>query len=100
MFCLPKTAWPPTLTVLGTIANRLTVSMIAFNWNLPEREIFNPTEATIVVSVVTIEVLVYRWIVNRMAVLRDDPDIEEKAAPAQKVEERTPVMVPVAAGRH
>src|SRR5512133_2732107 len=88
------------LTVLGTIANRLTVSMIAFNWNLPERELFNPTEATIVVSVVTIEVLVYRWIVNRMAVLRDDPEHEEQAAPTHTVEERTQVRVPVAAGRH
>ncbi|MDA8218436.1 MAG: polysulfide reductase NrfD [Dehalococcoidales bacterium] len=88
------------LTVLGVLANRLTVSLVAFNWNLPEREIFNPTEAVIVVSVLTIEVLVYRWIVNRMPVLMDDPEHEEQAAPGQKQEERVPERVPVAAARH
>lgn len=65
------------LTVLGMVANRLTVSLVAFNWNLPHRELFSATESVIVVSVITIEVLVYRWIVNRMPVLREHPEHPE-----------------------
>ncbi len=86
------------LTVLGVVANRLTVSLVAFNWNLAEREIFNPTEAAIVVSVVTIEVLVYRWIVNRMNVLRDEPEHEDSAPAAEPRRERVAERVPVMAG--
>ncbi len=58
-------------TVVGVIVNRLNVSLIAFNWNLPERELANWQEVTIVIALFTIEVLVYRWIVNRMPVLRE-----------------------------
>ncbi|HEX9016301.1 MAG TPA: NrfD/PsrC family molybdoenzyme membrane anchor subunit [Chloroflexota bacterium] len=89
------------VTVLGIVANRLTVSLVAFNWNLPERELLNVPELVIVVSVVTIEVLVYRWIVNRMPVLTDEPEQEHTAvAPAASQKERTPVRVPVQAARH
>lgn len=86
------------LTVIGVIINRLNVSLIAFNWDLPGRELVTPAEAVIAVSVLTIEVLVYRWIVNRMPVLRDDPDYPEIAEPAPVHEEisisaRVPVEV-------
>jgi len=58
------------LTVAGIIVNRLNVSLIAFNWKLSGREIFHWGEFLIVVAVITIEILVYRWIVNRMPVLQ------------------------------
>lgn len=61
-------------TIIGVIINRLNISMIALNWQLPEREFFDWREFVIVVAIVTIEVLVYRWIVNRMPVLREHPD--------------------------
>jgi hypothetical protein len=48
--------------------------LITFNWQLPNRELFLWKEALVVISVVIVEVLVYRWIVNRMPVLRDHPD--------------------------
>lgn len=60
-------------TVIGVIINRLNVSLIALNWNLSQRELFNWKEFVIVITVVTIQVLVYRWIVNRMPVLREHP---------------------------
>jgi Ni/Fe-hydrogenase subunit HybB-like protein len=63
-------------TVVGVIMNRLNISLIAFNWNLPHREIWDTNEAIVVLAVLTIEVLVYRWVVNRMAVLSDHPDYE------------------------
>ncbi len=62
------------LTMVGIIMNRINISLIAFNWQLPHRELFFWKEAVVVVAVVTIEIIVYRWIVNRMPVLRQHPD--------------------------
>ncbi len=61
-------------TIIGIIINRLNVSLIALNWQLPHREFFNWKEFLIVIAVITVEILVYRWIVNRMPVLREHPD--------------------------
>lgn len=61
-------------SMLAIFLNRFNLTLITFNWQLPHRELFFWKEALVVVSVVIIEVLVYRWIVNRMPVLRDHPD--------------------------
>lgn len=57
------------LTIVGVIVNRLNVSLIAFNWDLPQREMPRGEEFVIVISVLTLAVLTFRWIVNRMPVL-------------------------------
>lgn len=62
------------LTMIGIILNRFNISLIAFNWQLPNRELFFWKEAVVVAAVVIIEIVVYRWIVNRMPVLRQHPD--------------------------
>jgi len=62
------------ITLIGIAINRLNVSMIAFNWKLPHRELFHWPEFAIVLGVLTIELLVYRWIVKRMPVLREHPE--------------------------
>ncbi len=62
------------LTMVAIILNRLNISLIAFNWKLPDRELFFWKEGVVVLAVLTIEILVYRWIVNRMPVLREHPD--------------------------
>jgi Ni/Fe-hydrogenase subunit HybB-like protein len=59
--------------ILGVIANRLTVSMFAFNWQLPHREFFYWKEVLIIAAIITIEVLVYRAIVNRLPVHMEHP---------------------------
>ncbi len=64
------------LTILGLIVNRFTVSMIALNWQLPHREFVHWKELILVVTIITVEILMYRWIVNRMPVHRDHPDYE------------------------
>ena len=61
------------LTVIGVIANRFTVSLFAFNWKLPHREFSNWKELIIIASIVAIEILAYRWIVNRMPVHLEHP---------------------------
>ncbi len=65
------------ITIIGIIINRLNVSLITLNWQLPEREFFYLREFLIVIAVVTIQILVYRWIVNRMPVLREHPDFSD-----------------------
>jgi Ni/Fe-hydrogenase subunit HybB-like protein len=60
--------------ILGVIVNRFNVSLIALNWELPHREFLDFRELILVVTIITVEVLVYRWIVNRMPVHRDHPN--------------------------
>jgi Ni/Fe-hydrogenase subunit HybB-like protein len=59
--------------VLGIILNRLNVSVIAYNWNLPTRYVPSWMEVWVSVTLVTIGVLLFRWIVNRMPILHEDP---------------------------
>lgn len=65
------------LAAAGVVIYRLNVSLIAFNWQLPERELFYWKEFVIVMAVLTIVVLAYRWIVNRLPILRADPHPED-----------------------
>ena len=64
-------------TILGVAVNRLTISMIALNWKLPHREFFHWKELILVITIITVEILTYRWIVNRMPVHREHPDYRE-----------------------
>lgn len=63
-------------TVLGVVFNRLNVSVVAFNWHLPAAERYLPSWMEIATSVfiVTIGVLVYRFICNHMPVFYEHPD--------------------------
>ena len=62
------------MTVLGVVLNRFNVSLIAFNWNVPDRYVPALGEIIISVTIVTLGVLVFRWIVNRMPVLHEHPE--------------------------
>ena len=65
------------MSILGVILNRINVSIIAFNWKLPDHlhHMIPPwQESVIVLAIFTIHVLVFRWILVRMPVLREDED--------------------------
>jgi len=66
-------------TVLGIVLNRFNVSFIAFRWDQPDRYVPHWMEIMISLTIITIGVLVFRWIVNRMPVLRDHPDYQGSA---------------------
>jgi Ni/Fe-hydrogenase subunit HybB-like protein len=68
--------WTSVLTVLGIILNRLNVSIVAFNWHLPSAERYVPSwmEISITVFLVTVGVLLFRFIVTRMPVLYEHKD--------------------------
>ncbi len=60
------------LTVVGILANRITVALVAYNWRLPH-EFPGWKEIWVVATIVTIEILVYRWVVNRLPVHMEHP---------------------------
>jgi Ni/Fe-hydrogenase subunit HybB-like protein len=65
-------------TVLGIIVNRFNVCLIAFNWHLPSNERYFPhwMEIGISVFLVTVGLIVYRFIVTRMPILYTHPDYD------------------------
>jgi Ni/Fe-hydrogenase subunit HybB-like protein len=67
--------WTSALTVLGIVVNRFNVSMIAFNYHLPASERYFPSwmEIGISIFIVTIGVVVFRFIVTRMPILYEHP---------------------------
>ncbi|MEW6002778.1 MAG: NrfD/PsrC family molybdoenzyme membrane anchor subunit [Nitrospirota bacterium] len=68
--------WTALLTVVGVVLNRINTSIIAFNWNAEERYYPMWTEVVITIGVITMGILSFRWIVNRMAIFYDHPDYE------------------------
>lgn len=66
------------VTVLGIIVNRMNVSVIAYNWQLaPERRYFPDwKELWISLTIVTVGILVFRWIVLRMPILNKHPSYD------------------------
>jgi Ni/Fe-hydrogenase subunit HybB-like protein len=71
--------WTAAWTVLGIVVNRFNVSLVAFNWQLPSAERYFPSIAEIGVTVflITIFLLVFRFMVTRMPVLHEHPEYKE-----------------------
>ena len=71
--------WAAVLTVLGIIVNRLNISLIAFNYHLPADQRYFPhwMEIGISVFVITVGLVVYRFIVTRMPILYQHPDYKD-----------------------
>ncbi|MEG6549188.1 Ni/Fe-hydrogenase cytochrome b subunit [Desulfocurvibacter africanus] len=71
--------WAAGLTVLGIVLNRLNVSLVAFNWQLPASERYFPNWMEIVVSLflVTLGVLAFRFVVKRMPIFFEHPEYKD-----------------------
>jgi Ni/Fe-hydrogenase subunit HybB-like protein len=69
--------WIAGWVVLGVVVNRLNLSIIAFNYNAPERYIPGFMEIMVSLTIITIGILTFRWIVNRMPVLHEHPDFPQ-----------------------
>lgn len=61
------------LTMIGIMLNRLNISVIAFKWDMPNHYVPSWMEIEVTFCIIFIEIWVFRWIVNRMPVLRQDP---------------------------
>ena len=68
-------------TVLGIVLNRFNISLVAFNWQLPSVDRYLPSFGEIVISlfVVTIGVLVFRFIVTRMPIFYVHPAYKDSS---------------------
>jgi Ni/Fe-hydrogenase subunit HybB-like protein len=77
--------WAAAWTVLGIVLNRLNISVIAFNYHLPSHERYVPSLMEIGTSVfiVTLGIVIYRFITTRMPVLHEHPDYSAHS-PGQK----------------
>jgi len=71
--------WTSVLALLGIILNRFNVSLVAFNYHLPEADRYFPSMGEIGISIflVTVGVLVYRFITSRMPILYEHPEYAE-----------------------
>jgi Ni/Fe-hydrogenase subunit HybB-like protein len=56
-------------SLLGIIINRLNVTVIGFQWNVPVRYVPSWQEVIVTMGVISAEIWVFRWVVNRMPVL-------------------------------
>jgi Ni/Fe-hydrogenase subunit HybB-like protein len=62
------------LTMLGVILNRLNVTVIGFRWDSAIRYVPSIMEIIVTLTVIFIEIWVFRWVINRMPVLRESPE--------------------------
>ncbi len=61
------------ITMLGVIMNRLNVTVIGFRWDAPVQYIPSWMEIVVTLTVIFTEIWIFRWVINRMPVLRDSP---------------------------
>lgn len=67
-------------TAIGIILNRLNLCIICFNWHLPWEYRYVPSwmEITITITIITIGIITFRVIINRMPILYEHPDFESE----------------------
>ncbi len=74
------------LSMLGIIINRLNYSVIAYKWYVPLSQRYIPSwmEIVITLAIIFTEVWVFRWVANRMPVLRESPKWAMEEATVKK----------------
>lgn len=71
------------LTAIGVVINRLNVSIIAYKWDAPAHYVPSWMEIQVTLAIIFMEIWVFRWVVNRMPVLRDKAEEPQGVSPAQ-----------------
>jgi Ni/Fe-hydrogenase subunit HybB-like protein len=61
------------LTMLGVILNRLNLTVIGFKWDMAEHYYPSWMEIVVTLTVIFTEIWIFRWVINRMPVLRESP---------------------------
>lgn len=78
------------LTLLGILVNRLSVSVIAYKWYSPTRYVPTWMEVVVTLAIISAEIWVFRWVINRMPVLGDPPDWAAESTTLEKNEQNPP----------
>lgn len=61
------------VTMIGIIINRLNVTVIGFRWDADIRYVPSWMEFVVTLAVIFTELWIFRWVINRMPVLRESP---------------------------
>jgi hypothetical protein len=61
------------ITMVGIIINRLNVTVIGFRWDADIRYVPSWMEVVVTLAVIFTELWIFRWVINRMPVLRESP---------------------------
>ena len=61
------------ITMVGIIINRLNVTVIGFRWDADIRYVPSWMEIVVTLAVIFTELWIFRWVINRMPVLRESP---------------------------
>jgi len=61
------------ITMVGIIINRLNVTVIGFRWDAATHYFPTWMEIVVTLAVIFTEIWIFRWVINRMPVLRDSP---------------------------
>lgn len=61
------------LTMAGIIINRLNVTVIGFRWDAVHHYYPSWMEIIVTLAVIFMELWIFRWVINRMPVLRESP---------------------------
>ena len=81
------------MTLIGIVLNRLNVSIIAYKWYAAVRYVPTWMEVVVTLAVIFAEIWVFRWVVNRMPVLREHPSrVHRKQEPVVQQEFRSRVL--------
>lgn len=62
------------ITMIGIIINRLNVTVIGFKWDAAVRYVPTWMEIVVTLAVIFTEIWIFRWVINRMPVLRESPE--------------------------
>ncbi len=62
------------ITILGILLNRMNVTIIGFRWEAAERYFPSWQEFIVTLTIIFIEIWVFRWIVRRLPVIRKSPN--------------------------
>lgn len=62
------------ITMIGVILNRLNLTVIGFKWDSPVHYVPSLMEIVVTLAVIFTEIWIFRWVINRMPVLRESPD--------------------------
>ena len=69
---IPMVRVAAVMTLVGIVLNRLNVAMIAYKWYAPVHYVPTWMEIVVTLGVISVELLVFRWVVTRMPVLDFD----------------------------
>ncbi|WP_319481758.1 NrfD/PsrC family molybdoenzyme membrane anchor subunit [uncultured Draconibacterium sp.] len=61
------------ITMLGVIINRLNVTVIGFRWDAAVHYVPSWMEIVVTMAVIFTEIWIFRWVINRLPVLRESP---------------------------